>query len=441
MKLFRSGSLFTVFLFGMGFLAFAQDAGVKKWSLTDCLEYGIENHPQIKIAESSVQSQKARLKQTRAYWDPKLDLRASWNHRKIDSGGSADDVIDSTSESLGVSKVLYDSGRNRYEEISARSLIKSAEAGRKNTLIEIASTIKKAFFVAQQAQALVSVREDTLQGYQKHLEKVETYVEVGTRPPYDITRARVDVANAQVELISAKSRLKVAKANLARAIGLEEELDIADFALTDLPELNASKDALKEEAFARPEILSARFNIDSAAARIDSARKSLKPYVAASADYSWSGTVTPLNRQWSAGVSLNWSLFDGALTRSQIDSAKSQLVSARENFRNVKLAVNAELENAITGLEDALERYGATEVLVQQASESMNLAEGRYDAGLGNPIEINDARVEYAKARGNFVVAYFDSLIAMSELERVVGKLPAEYRIKEIEPLPEENRK
>ncbi|MDN5278149.1 MAG: Outer rane efflux protein, partial [Clostridiales bacterium] len=112
MKLFRSGSLFTVFLFGMGFLAFAQDAGVKKWSLTDCLEYGIENHPQIKIAESSVQSQKARLKQTRAYWDPKLDLRASWNHRKIDSGGSADDVIDSTSESLGVSKVLYDSGRN-----------------------------------------------------------------------------------------------------------------------------------------------------------------------------------------------------------------------------------------------------------------------------------------------------------------------------------------
>jgi outer membrane protein TolC len=134
-------------------------------------------------------------------------------------------------------------------------------------------------------------------------------------------------------------------------------------------------------------------------------------------------------------------LFDGALTRSQIDSAKSQLVSARENFRNVKLAVNAELENAITGLEDALERYGATEVLVQQASESMNLAEGRYDAGLGNPIEINDARVEYAKARGNFVVAYFDSLIAMSELERVVGKLPAEYRIKEIEPLPEENRK
>jgi outer membrane protein TolC len=436
---FLSLSIFLCQIQGM-----AQNDSAQKWTLKQCLQYGLQNHPLLKIASSNVESRKASLRQTKAYWDPRLDMRASWNRRKIDSGGALDDMVDSTSESVGVSKVLLDSGQNRFEELSARSSVKAAESDRQNTLIEIAANIKKAFFSAQQAQALVQVRQETLDGYQKHLEKVEGYVEVGTRAPYDITRARVDVANAQVELISAKSRLKVALANLARAVGLESEIFVADFEISATPASVSDKEELKNKAFSRPELQSAEFDIDSADARVKGLKRSLKPVVAASADYSWNGTVTPLNRQWSAGVSLNWSLFDGALTRSRIDAAKSQLNSAGEGFRNLKLVVNAELENAITGLEDALERFKATDVAVQQASESMFLAEGRYDAGLGNPIEINDARVEYARARGNFVVAYFDSLIAAAELERVTGELPIEYRIQAVEKdeqLEEENKK
>jgi outer membrane protein TolC len=71
-------------------------------------------------------------------------------------------------------------------------------------------------------------------------------------------------------------------------------------------------------------------------------------------------------------------------------------------------------------------------VLVQQASESVYLAEGRYDAGLGNPLEVNDARVEYTRARGNYIVSFFDSLIARAELDRVVGDLPREFLIQPI---------
>lgn len=428
---------------GASFVA-AEEGQIQKWTLAECLQHGLANHPLIKIAESSILSENARLSQTNAYWDPKIDFRANWNHRKIDAGNTLDNVVDSTSESVGVSKMLLDSGQNRFERDSVKSLINSAKSRRENTLLEIAAGIKRAFFVAQQSNALVRVRQETLDGYLKHQEKVEGFVEVGTRPPYDITRARVDVANSQVELITARSRFKVAKANLARAIGLEAELDVADMEISEVPQQAVSHENLREEAFNRPELKSAGFEVDSAKARIKSIKRSLKPYVAASADYSWSGTITPMNRQWNAGVSVNWPLSDGALTSSRIDGAKSQLVSARASLRNLKLAVNTELENAFTGLEDALERYKATDVLVQQASESMILAEGRYDAGLGNPLEINDARVEFARARGNFVVAYFDSLIAMAELERVAGRLPLEYTIQPIEPgslKPGENKK
>lgn len=402
------------------------------WKLSDCLTYALKNHPQIKIAKTSINGQKASLKQSKAYWNPKLDLSAGVNRRKIESGFTTDAMVDSTSESLGLRKVISDSGKNRFEQESLKKQLKAARAQYSDTLVEIAASVKKAFYKAQQARALVQVRLDTLDGYKRHLSKVKDYVEVGTRPPYDITRARVDVANANVELISARSQFKVAKSNLARAIGLEGNLSIEEFLIDKPPELELDKNVLKEKAFERPEIKSAIFQAESVDKQIEGIKRSLKPVVSASADYSWSGSVTPLDRQWRASVNLSWPIFDGNITRARVESAESQLEKARESIKNLRLGVNAELENAVTGLKDALERFKATQVLVQQASESVYLAEGRYDAGLGNPLEVNDARVEYTRARGNYIVSFFDSLIARAELDRVVGDLPREFLIQPI---------
>ncbi|HNS09649.1 MAG TPA: TolC family protein [Candidatus Ozemobacteraceae bacterium] len=406
------------------------------WTLEQCLQYGLNRHPQLRVAESNVSAEKARLLQTSSAYDPKLDLRANWRHSKVETASGrniVDATTDSTSESVSASKLLFDAGQTSLQKKAAGESLAAAKARRDSTLTELAADIKAAFFRAQQATELLKVREETLEGYERHLEKVESFVEVGTRAPFDITRAQVDVANARVELISARSNLKVALAGLARAVGLSETIDIARYEDFRQPNgLIADKDELLNEAMSRPDLKAAGFQVKAADLRLKEARLGRSPSVSASADYQWSGTVSPLDRQWGMGVSMSWPVFDGAITRAQIDSARSNLENNAAALENSKLAVNAELENSITGLTDALERLQATTVLVQQASESLHLAEGRYDAGLGSPLEITDARVEFARARGNHVVAMFDSLIAQAELDRVLGRLPAEYRIQEI---------
>ncbi len=406
------------------------------WTLEQCLQYGLNRHPQLRVAESNVSAEKARLLQTSSAYDPKLDLRANWRHSKVETASGrniVDATTDSTSESVSASKLLFDAGQTSLQKKAAGESLAAAKARRDSTLTELAADIKAAFFRAQQATELLKVREETLEGYERHLEKVESFVEVGTRAPFDITRAQVDVANARVELISARSNLKVALAGLARAVGLSETIDIARYEDFRQPNgLIADKDELLNEAMSRPDLKAAGFQVKAADLRLKEARLGRSPSVSASADYQWSGTVSPLDRQWGMGVSMSWPVFDGAITRAQIDSARSTLENNAAALENSKLAVSAELENSITGLTDALERLQATTVLVQQASESLHLAEGRYDAGLGSPLEITDARVEFARARGNHVVAMFDSLIAQAELDRVLGRLPAEYRIQEI---------
>jgi outer membrane protein TolC len=124
----------------------------QKWTLEKCLEYGLTNHPLIKMAENNIDSEQTQLDQTRAYWDPKLNFRAGFNRRKSDSGYSADPMIDSTSESLSVNKVLLDSGQNRFETKAVKNKIQAAIARQKNTRLEVVAGIKKAFFLAQQAR-------------------------------------------------------------------------------------------------------------------------------------------------------------------------------------------------------------------------------------------------------------------------------------------------
>ncbi len=410
------------------------------WTLEQCLHHGLSRHPQLRIAESGVSAEKARLLQTRSAYDPKLDLRANWRHSKVETASGrniVDATTDSTSESVSASKLLFDAGQTGLQKKAAAESLAAAKARRDSTLTGLAADIKAAFFRAQQATELLKVREETLEGYERHLEKVESFVEVGTRAPFDITRARVDVANARVELISARSSLKVALAGLARAVGLSETIEIARYEDFRQPTgLLEDKDRLITEAMSRPDLKAAGLQVRAADLRLKEARLGHSPSISASADYQWSGTISPLDRQWGMGVSMSWPVFDGAITRAQIDSARSNLENTAAALENSRLAVNAELENSITGLTDALERLQATTVLVQQASESLNLAEGRYDAGLGSPLEITDARVEFARARGNHVVALFDSLIARAELDRVLGRLPAEYRIQAI-PAPE----
>ena len=393
------------------------------WTLERCLQFGLDQHPQLKIARSSVESEKARLLQTGAAFDPRIDFRASWSHSKLEAARGrsiADATTDSTSEAISASKLLYDSGQTRLQKKAAAASLSAANSRFDATLTELAADIKASFFRAQQANALLQVRQETLEGYERHLEKVESFVEVGTRAPCDINLGPGDI--------------EVALANLSRAIGLDTAIVVASYDETK-PPLNIydDKERLLHETMNRPDVRASQEQVRAADYRVSEAKLNRSPSLSASADYRWSGTATPLDRQWGMGVSMSWPVLDGAVTRAQIQSARSSFESSVAGLENIKLSVGAELENSLTRLTDALERLQATTVLVQQASESMHLAEGRYDAGLGSPLEITDARVEFARARGNHVVAFFDSLIAQAELDRVLGRLPAECRIQEMD--------
>ncbi|MDD3515768.1 MAG: TolC family protein, partial [Synergistaceae bacterium] len=58
---------------------------------------------------------------------------------------------------------------------------------------------------------------------------------------------------------------------------------------------------------------------------------------------------------------------------------------------------------------------------VRQAEENLTLAEGRYEMGVGNVLEVADALLAFNSARVSHFQALHDYSTAVSDLEQTLG--------------------
>lgn len=58
---------------------------------------------------------------------------------------------------------------------------------------------------------------------------------------------------------------------------------------------------------------------------------------------------------------------------------------------------------------------------LNKAKENLDIANGRYDAGVGTIIEVTDAQSSHIRAETDLVNARYDVAIARAKLEKAVG--------------------
>jgi len=104
------------------------------------------------------------------------------------------------------------------------------------------------------------------------------------------------------------------------------------------------------------------------------------------------------------------------------------VAEARANLRNLKAQeettrqnIRLESEQAFLSLKEAEERVRVTEKALVQAKENFDLATGRYQVGVGSPLEVTDAEVSLANARVNNITALAAYKIAEARIEKAMG--------------------
>ena len=345
-------------------------------------------------------------------------------------GGAADQApkpeTDATSPfysaSVNVQVPLWDFGRTLGQVRAARASTSAAQADLSVTRQDVDTQVRVTYFGALAAEALVKVADDTIAQMQKHLEFAKASLEVGQRTRFDVTRAEVDLSNARITKIQADNGVSTSRATLSAAIGEPvggARLDVR--ALADAPDPRP-EEAAERALRARPELTALDLRLRAADASLASARSAWFPVLSAAGQYGWRGQDFPLVHNWQAGATLTWPFLNGGADEARAAEQRGAVEQARAARAAEVLQVRADAEQAAFAVIEAHARRDASQVLVGQAQENLELAEGRYQAGVGSIIELTDAQAALTSARAQQVRAGYDLATARARLTRAIGE-------------------
>jgi outer membrane protein TolC len=247
---------------------------------------------------------------------------------------------------------------------------------------------------------------------------------VGLAPRFDVTQAQVQVSNAVLNLVTARNNVALGYETLRTAVGETGPFNVTLVDVLERQVVSFDEATALARAYAnRPEVVSLQAQQRAQAEQVSALQKQYLPSITGTAQYNWTGREYPLQQGWLWGVSLTVPLFDDIQTVAQVGEAQATLRNLQAQEENLRLQVALEVHQNLLNLHQAEESIRVSEQTLVQARENLDLAEGRYAAGVGNIIEVTDAQVSLTSARANNIQALYAYKTTLAQLEKAVGQL------------------
>jgi outer membrane protein TolC len=393
-------------------------------SLQRCIEISLIRQPNILAATSTVDAGRSRVGQSQANYYPQINLTAGYSRISPLSGAArtSSGNFDQYSSSASLNQNIYDFGRTTTQVKIQNLNLDSSRADLENVSEQTVFNVKQAYYGVLAAIRNVAVAVESVKQLQQHLEQAKGFFEAGTKPKFDVTKAQVDLGNAKLNLITAENSLKISRVVLNNTMGVP---DAPEYEIEDnlgFLKYEIAFDKALDTAYAnRPDLKSLILKRQATESSIELAVKNYYPYLSGNASYNWSGEKFPLDHGWTAGATLSFPLFSGFLTKYQVEEAKANLNVIRANEETLKQGVLLDIQQAYLNLQQAEEKINTAGLNVKQAEENLEIANGRYTAGVGNPIEVTDAEVSLINAKTSYNQALYDHKVTLANLEKAMG--------------------
>ena len=411
--------LAALFLFPVDVVSAAEIREGDTLTLEQCLAIAMERHPDLRGAKARIEAKDSSVGQAEAGLKPELDLSSTYKRHSVNEGG---DGYDKYSNGLSASQLISDWGETKSRIAMAEMKRKASEYDYDDTVRGLAYDVKDAYFELLKAIKEEEVAGEAVRMYEHHLKQARAYYKVGKVAKYDVTTAEVDLSNGNLDLIKARTSVKTAKSGLVNAMGYPEapDFDIEDILSYEKIDLTREQ-ALKAAFSERPDLKNLEATKSASEMSVAVAAKSNSPTLSANAGYSWGDDSFTGNDDLYLGLSLNVSLYDGDLAKEKVREAKANLEESDANLEALRQDVILEVDKAFLEVQDSEQAVAAAGETVRQAKENMDLANGRYEVGVGSPVEVTDATENYIDAKNTYYGTLYDYKMAFAALEEAVG--------------------
>jgi outer membrane protein len=341
------------------------------------------------------------------------------------------------SASASLNFTIFDGLRREGQFSQAKSNATSSEMVSTRTKQSIIYAVESGYLNVLRDKQLVGVNEENLKRDNQQLERIVESNHVGAAAIADVYRQQAQVAADEVALIGVQTVLDKAKADLLALIGLDagEDYVLADSTIaTTITQADLDSTAgryadllqLRSRALdARPDVVSAREQLNAASSGVTVARSGYFPSISAFAGYGWNNDQIPgltQNKNMDWGIGIRWNIFDGFQRELQLETSVAQERNAEINLKQTELGVSVDVRKALLDLESARKGFEASQKGLISATQDQRIAQERYNLGAGTLLDLLTASATLVNAQANQVNATYDYVTAKREVEYALGE-------------------
>ena len=473
MKIHIKAIALTICLFYTISAAFAiEQMSVEKnaiLNIKDCIAIALQNSPKIKKARYNYGIAKGNLGIAKSEYFPTLGIGTGYNITDNNNNRRSTNTNIYSAEA-NINQLIWNFGKTNANIRMYNFDRVAALYEFEDMVLETIFGVKTNYYGVLAAKATLDVNRANVQINERNYQRTKAYFEEGIKSKIDLVNAEVYLSDSKVTLVESEKAYKNALVQLNNSmyIAFTPEYEIENtetfnfqnnYAPVNLEKIDEKKDLSKppkdvNNAFLTSQVekinvldnykfkpfpytfeesvnlaYKNRPDLKAYDATLKAMQESLKytkreylPEISATAGYGYRDQYN--TNSFNVGINLS-SNVNIKGQKHKIDNAKIQVQLAENEIDQAKQDIYFEVQNLYINMMQLEKQIPLLAVKVKQTLENFELADGRYAVGLGDYIELQDAKVNYNNAQVSYVQTVYNYNVARANLEKAIA-LPQE---------------
>ncbi|WP_425511406.1 efflux transporter outer membrane subunit [Pararobbsia alpina] len=371
--------------------------------LSQLIAEGLENSPSIAQAKARIEQAVSYVQLQHAAQLPSSSITYSWSRELYSANGLYPPPYGGSWYSEN--KVLLNASWNldlwgKYREAtrSAISQQKLAEADEQEVRLILATSIAQAYNELAREYALRDVAEREIQARREVGRITVGRVAAGLDTQVERRTSDGNIASSQASLTQLDGQITRTRYQLGALLGKgpDRGLSIAKPTMTPAADVPMPDNVPANLLSRRPDLVAARWKIDSTQHDITSAKAEFFPDVNLAAlagfdSFGWSNFLQFGSRQFAAGPAVNLPFFGGGERRSQLKGRYADFDLAVADYNSTLVDALNDVATQIASIRSTNKQLIDAQAAYDATSHAYDLAVIRYRAGLSPQLQVLSA--------------------------------------------------
>ncbi len=433
-----------------------------------CINYAHENNIELKQQELNAEMNEHSYKQSYLNILPSANAGVSENisfGRALDETTyefTENETVISGNLNLSTSLTLFN-GLQKFntvqkEKFNLQASLQDVEQFKNDISLNIASAYLQILFNKE----LLQNAQNQLEVIQQQVEQTRQLVEAGSLAEGSLLEIEAQMASEELQVVNAENQLEMSLLNLKQLLDLGEAGDfdivVPEIQIDEEPVLGDVAEVYEQALAMYPMIRSAEYSLQSSREDLQIAKGGRSPSLNMNFSYgtgysdirervsSFETVQIPLgetasgetvfvtqesplletypvmdqlsdNASKTLSFTLGIPIFNGWQVNTNINRAKIGVMNAEYNLKRSKNQLYKSIQQAHADARAALKRYYAAGKTVASMQEAFRYTQQKFDVGLVNSIEYNNAKNQLMEAQSQQLQSKFEYIFKKSILD------------------------